>query len=247
MKFGLLTASLLALSTAAHAQMVFDGADITVDSVIPLSGGFGDATKIGVSGRFAVSFGNIGIQSDIGYDTGIGGGFPPGFYSWDAGLHTYYKINDRVKVGAFYASETLDIFIGQYSTFGAEAMIAFGKLDVEIAIGGMDALGGDDIFIISADGYYQINDSFEVNAGVWSFSGAGDTITNASIGASYALANVPVSLGATYTHGFISGGGPGADSISVNVSYSFGGNGNERLFKTRNLDYLDFIFTFGGL
>ena len=243
MKRALLTASFLALSTAAHAQMVFDGADITVDSVFPFGGAFEDSIKIGATGRAAISFGNVGIQADMGYDTLTGGDAPSSFYSWDAGFHTYYKISETAKVGAFYTTEDLDE-LGQYSTFGVEAMLGFGKLDVELSIAGS---GGDvdDLTIVSVDGYYQINDALEVSAGVSSYLFDSEDISMASIGVDYTLANLPVSFGTAYTHSFSSGGDLSADSISVNVSYSFGGNGSERLFKNRNFDYLDLLYSIG--
>ncbi len=243
MKLALLTASLLSLSVAAQAQMVFDGADITVDAVFPLTGGFTDSTKIGVTGRAAISFGSIGIQADIGYDTATGSVLPPSFYTWDAGLHTYYKISETVKVGAFYTSENLEL-LGQYSTFGVEAMLGFGKLDVELSIAGSEDIGAD-LVIVTADGYYQINDTLEVSAGVSSYINEFGHISIASIGADYTLANLPVSLGAAYTHGFSSNGNGSGDSISVNVFYSFGGTGGQRLFQNRNMDYLNLLYSFG--
>lgn len=250
MKKLLITASALAfMGVSAQAQMAFDGADITVEALFPQASGLNDVTKYGVTGRVAVSFGNIGVQADMGYDTLEGSGVPSNVYSWDAGVHTYYKFNSRIKAGAYYTSENINEFgSGNIATYGAEALIGFGKFDVELSVGASDELFTN-AAIITADGFYQINDTLSINAGIWSLvetNGGSNTISIAKVGLEYSMSNAPLTFGVFYGAGFLNGDSANADSISASVSYSFGGKSDERLFGNRNIEFLDLILTVGG-
>jgi len=124
-----------------------------------------------------------------------------------------------------------------------------GNLDIELNIGGA---GGDiaPALIVSADGYCQVSDAFEVNAGVWAYidnGSGGDQLTIATVAANYTLANMPLTIGVAYNVGFLaSAGGQEGGSISANVSYGFGAGSDERLFKARNFNYIDAILTLNG-
>ena len=250
MKTILLTTSLLSISAAAQAQMVFDAGEISTMAKFPTGAGLSDFYIIGLDGKVAVSFGRIGIQADLGYDTLLGSGAPSGIGDLNVGIHTYYKISEAVKAGIFYTNEGIYVngsSSSSFSTYGAEVAIDFGKLDAEISIGAAsDAFGPGSI--VTIDAYYQISDPFSVNAGVWAIidpSSGGDVTGIATIGASYSLANAPVSFGLAYNAGFLSGGGSAGGSIEAKVSYSFGG-GRERLFGTRNIDYLGILTSLTG-
>lgn len=242
--FLLTVSALTLLGATAQAQMVFDGGEISASALFPTGSNLAEVVAYGIAGKAAVSFGNIGVQADLGYDTAQSG--TVSLYEWDAGLHAYYKFSNAFRAGAFYTSETLSSSGGgssaTFTSFGAEALFDMGNLDVEFSIGG---LGGDIVngMVFSADGYYQISDAFEVNAGVWIYidnDGAGDQVTIATVGANYTLANMPITLGVSYNAGYLSSsGGQVGGSVSANISYGFGAGSGERLFKTRNFSYLD--------
>ncbi len=227
--------------------MVFDGGEISTNVSFPTGSNIVGTPNYSIEGKAAVSFGSIGVQAEFGYDT------VPSFslYEWDAGVHAYYKFGNTFKVGAFYTSESLGVVGGaadfSFTTFGAEALFDLGDLDIELSIGGV---GGnlEAGFIISADGYYQFSDAFEVNAGVWVYTdndGAGSQVMIATVGANYSMANLPITLGVSYNAGFYTSfSGQVGGSISANISYGFGAGSGERLFKTRNFNYLDLILAF---
>ena len=56
-----------------------------------------------------------------------------------------------------------------------------------------------------------------------------------SVGASYTLSNMPLTIGASYTS--FDGGGPNGEAMGIDISYSFGGPSDERLFSSRGYPY----------
>ena len=252
MKTILLTASILSISAAAHAQMVVDGGEITASGIFPTGGGFSGVSNYGIDGKVAVSFGNIGIQADLGYEVLVGQSLPNTIGNLDVGIHTYYKFNETVKAGVFYTNESIYVSgssDASYSTFGGEIFFDFGNFDAEASIGSAGNTFASGATIVTLDSYYQINDPLALHAGVWALveSGAGgDVLGIATVGASYSLANVPVTFGLSYNAGFTFDGNASGGSIEAKVSYSFGGGGEERLFSARNIDYLSLILALSG-
>lgn len=239
-----ITSAFLAIGASASAQVAFEGMEISVNVLAPTTGTLGDFISYGVDGNATYSIGSFGVQADFGVKGFGGSAFIANLGEYNAGLHLFGAIGENVKLGAFYSYDFLSdsSFVFDFPTFGAEVMLSFGKLDAEFSVGG---IGGDlvsDLVIITADGYYHLNQSWEVSAGYWtliSTSGGGD-FGIARIGANYQFANIPVSVGASYSFG-VTGGGSSGGAVEATVSYSFGPETGKRSFSNRSFSYLDLI------
>ena len=196
------------------------------------------------------------MQADIGISYLSSASLFSGFTNYDIGLHVYRTFG-KVKAGVFYSAEYVGpsgnvSYIG--STYGAEAVVDFGKLDVEASIAGIGGpLGGSGFLLGSVAGYYQIGDAFEVSLGIQSLMSTNTVLLNKrsaavrgapslttySLGARLQFPNAPFSISASYA----TSGGGGQSSVSAFISYGFGAIGGTRAFQRRNLNYFERVFS----
>ncbi len=166
MKIFLLTVSALSISVAAQAQVAFEGGEVSASVSFPTNTGAANVPLYGVAGKVSYGLGNFGIQADLGYDN-VGG--PTAFSifsSYDAGLHAYYKVSDRLKTGVFYTYENVNFGPGTaliINTYGAEAMLSFEKGGVELGVGYVSGDVADTYISSSVDAYYEVSSAIELN------------------------------------------------------------------------------------
>ncbi len=243
MKRILFAATLLSLPvTAVQAQMVFDGAGLSLSAIYPTSGS--PVVKYGVQGRAAVSFGNIGLQGDMALDRVDGSPLTSEIYNFDYGIHANYRFDNGLKTGVFYARESWFFGLADdvFTTYGAEVMAQFGKLTLEASAAGMHRAGSSvSEYVFTADAYYQLSSPVEINAGViYYFDPVEDAnVTIASIGGVYSFSNLPLSLALSYSNASYPSLNISANSITAEIRYQFGGNSDWRPFKTRSYGFLD--------
>lgn len=132
-----------------------------------------------------------------------------------------------VRVGAFVGgSEAAD---EQLWSFGAEAQTRFDKVTLTGSLAYETIEGVDaDIWSLGGDAAYFIRPNLRVNGGLgWSTIDAGGLDTDgfsANVGGEYQFADTGISLTAGYTHAEFEDFDLDADTVSIGLRFSFGGD-----------------------
>ena len=229
MKKSLIAAAVagLALANTAQAETTFEKGTFSLGLGFPSA--VSDVTLINIGSQAAFSTGNFGFQIDAGM---IGYTDFSALESFGTfGVHFHKNAANGNKYGAFLANTYL------LNQIGVEAMVGLGAFDIEVSAGIFDeGPGPQNLYNVSANAFYAINDSIEVNAGVEVFLYDGNSETIYEVGGTYKLPNSGVAVNAGYR------GIDGESVIEAGVSWSFGPNQDMRMFSERGFD----IF-FGGL
>ncbi len=191
------------------------------------------ADVFSLEGQFLYQTGSIGLQFDA--KAAVLTDYSSSLNEYLIGIHAYKPFANGVKLGGYGAYSLLTSSGGGGSvsildTRGEGIFQLGGAVDLEASVGALtffdSGSSSASLGIANRDIFYAISPSFEVSAGsLIAFSSSGTTSTY-RVGASYELANMPVTLGLTY--GF---DGSGNDSLGLTASYAFGGPASERQFR----------------
>ncbi|HIP23281.1 MAG TPA: hypothetical protein EYG79_06785 [Rhodobacteraceae bacterium] len=155
------------------------------------------------------------------------------------GAHAAYKVSDSVRVGGFasYAFAPRNVFGGILSV-GAEAMLSFGRTDIEAAAD-VTIFSGYQMSQIYLAAYHMVNPQleFSVEATTYISGGRPDArIVMASAHAKYTLPNAPLSLKVGFQNAYLTWHET-LPSVRVGISYEFGTPSRYRAFSRRGFDY----------
>jgi len=228
MKITLVSAAVLAVTAStANAQMTFESGSI--DLGYYAYQGVPGLSTLTFGARGDYSIGPIGLQLDgsgILVRTTV-----DSLQTYSVGGHVYKELANGSKIGAYATYEFLpELSPNRMYAVGVEGIASFGPFDIEAAIGATsDATGGSfgTVWAADVDTYYEISPSLEVNVGILYLFGNFTNITVYNAGLNYTLANIPVTIGASYLNR------GGSSSFNVNASFVIGPKLDERLFSSR--------------
>ncbi len=229
----------LGAGVSAQAQIAFSGMEVSVDAIVPVDPS-ADIVGYSLNGQAIFTSGALGFQVDFGAGVAVSGGGST-IESYDAALHVFGTVSDRVKLGGFVAYDnTSEGFGPKTLTYGAEGLLDFGNLDTEFSIA--RTVSPDIPFEVaqfSANAYYQISAPLTANIGWTRYFFESSPLNVYTIGVDYQFANLPMSVGVSYLVSYTNGVADGDGAIAASVSYSFGPQSDERAFGKRGFNFLN--------
>ncbi len=225
----LATAAALTFAGAAQAQVSF------VKGQASLSfGAFStadDDLQSEVIGRAAFEVGNFGFQlgGELFFFNAARTSID--FTSYD--LRAYRKTANGNKFGAYIGNNGIILGFGDDASpvYGAEAMLGFGAVDVEISVG---SLGISSIVDASLNVYFDVTDNIEISASYITYFGDTIEFDLFGVGAAYQFGNSGYSAFVNYATTSTAS----VQSINIGLSWEFGPNTNERFFSKRGVNIL---------
>ena len=229
----------LGAGVSAQAQIAFSGMNISVDALVPVNPS-ADILGYSLNGQATFTSGALGFQVDFGAGVAPSGGVWAA-EAYDAGLHVFKTVSDRVKLGGFVAyDDTSEGFGIKILTYGAEAMLDFENLDAEFSIANTESPDTPfEVVQSSANAYYQISAPLTANIGWTRYFFDSSPLNVYEIGLDYQFANLPISIGVSYLVSYTNGVADGDGAIAASVSYSFGPQSDDRAFSKRGFNFLN--------
>ncbi|MBL1435900.1 MAG: hypothetical protein COB08_006845 [Rhodobacteraceae bacterium] len=245
----ILAAGFLFSGSIAHAQnLTFD----TSVSVEKLYATFKPAEAFNIAAQTQLRFGDFGLQADYSFSA-INNS--PVFATPTSprismelsvlGVHGSYSITNALRAGAFatYQFAPNRPNAAMY-TVGAEAMVSFGKTDIEAAaaiefpVNNVSNLLAGNLFLAA---YHTVSPRLElsVETSAWvSDMGPISRIILASANVKYTLPTAPLSLKLGVENAYFTWRAP-LTSIRIGVSYDFGTPSEFRAFGERGMDFAE--------
>lgn len=239
-----ITAGLITIGTASHAQPLSFATNISVEM---LHATFKPATAYKIAGQTQYDLGNFQLQTDFAFTTFSNApvfstpNSPIVSMDWySTTLHGTYQFQNDLRVGLFAAGNFNPQLSGtQVYTLGTEAMLSFGKTDLEAAFGyEIEPNAPEDTTYTFLAAYHRFNPRLE--AGIefesWVSSvGPDSRITMAVLNGKYTLPNLPISLKLGVQNAYFTWRSP-LTSIHTAISYEFGTPSENRAFHSRGFD-----------